>query len=406
MNWTVYYICPAIQIPEKLKDLESYFKPLPPEVQHKKYPLDHLTLADHSKLYLTEFPYWENADLVIIGCDEDRGSKEMSGAGLAPDLIRKSLYNLSVPKMNARIVDLGNLARRDRMVDYYKSLAEVVSELVRKGKVVLILGGSQDITYGQYMGYEKVSPMVEYVHIDSELDVQDSDFGINNHSFNHKIFTHSPNYLFNFTNLGFQSYFVSQSDRKRLKNLYFNAVRLGDIRADIREAEPFLRNANLVSADISAVRSSDAPGASHPGPAGFTAEEMCQLMRYAGLSNRVSSLSLSEAHPRKDFNTQTTLLAGMMAWYFIEGVLNRRADEPDNFADLQKYRVAVHSGAQDLVFYYNNKSDRWWMEVPYVDSLGKENPRVEVLPCSEQDFLQAKEDEIPVKWWLAHHKLK
>ena len=101
------------------------------------------------------------------------------------------------------------------MVEYYDMMAIVVHEILKAGKSLLVLGGTQDITYGIYMGYQKLTSNMEYVSIDSELDVQDSDFGVNNHSWNHKIFLHSPNFLFNYVNLGYQSYFVPISDRKR-----------------------------------------------------------------------------------------------------------------------------------------------------------------------------------------------
>ncbi|MEM7039288.1 MAG: arginase family protein, partial [Bacteroidota bacterium] len=242
--------------------------------------------------------------------------------------------------------------------------------------------------------------------VDSELDVEDSDFGIHNHSYNHKIFLHSPNYLSNFTNLGFQSYFVPLSDKKRLKNLYFHGVRLGELRNNLREAEPYLRNANMVSFDLGAVRSADAPGSTHPSPAGFTTEDICQLARYTGMGNRISSVSFCEVQPMKDFNAQTSLMTGMMMWYLVEGYYNRRIDEPEELDRYTRYHVSLQGGMHTIVFYKNPASGRWWMEVPYGDSVGKENPRTELVPCSEKDYEMARADEIPEKWWLAHYKLK
>lgn len=388
-------------------DIDLLLRPLEHDVVPKRLSFDQSRMVDFTDFHLQgKFPKWEKADVVVLGCPEDRGSKELTGAALAPDQIRRQFYKLAVPKRDLKIADLGNVVKTDTQIHYYDRLAEIVEEVVSAGKLLIILGGSQDIAYGQYKGYRKVTNAVEYVCIDSELDVDDSDFGVNNHTYNHKIFLHSPNYLANFTNLGYQSYFVSLSDKKRLKNLYFKGVRLGEIREDLREAEPYLRNANMVSFDLSAVRSADAPGSSHPSPAGFTSEEIVQLARYAGVSNRVSSVSFCETQPMKDFNGQTSMLVGIMAWYLIEGFYNRRVDEPENLEALTRYNVSLHGGAHEIVFYKNPVSERWWMEVPYGDTLNKRNGRTELIPCSETDYQTAREDEIPEKWWLTHYKLK
>jgi formiminoglutamase len=387
-------------------DIKSLFKPLDPSLIQKRFTLDSQRISDFVVAYTQEWPEWEAADVVIVGCPEDKGSRELSGSALAPDHIRRHLYQLNSPRRELKIADLGNMVKADRMTQYYDRIADVVEEVVKAGKFLILLGGSQDITYGQYRGYQKLSTGVEYVCIDSELDVDDSDFGIHNHSYNHKIFLHSPNYLSNFTNLGYQSHFTSLADRKRLQNLHFHAERLGEIRQDLRESEPYLRNASLVSIDMSAVRSGDAPGSAHPCPAGFTSEEICQLARYAGLSNRVSSVSISEVHPPKDFNGQTTMLAGLVAWYLVEGYYSRRVDEPSDLQRLIKYHVSLQGGAHEIVFFKNPFSERWWMEVPYSDAIGRRNGRTELVPCSQSDYELARTDEIPEKWWMAHHKLK
>ncbi|MBK9448371.1 MAG: formimidoylglutamase [Bacteroidetes bacterium] len=387
-------------------DIESLFRPLEPKLIQKRLTLDDHRLSDFTKFNFGEFPYWQGADIVIVGCPEDRGARGLTGSAMAPDQIRRHLYALAAPKRDLKIVDLGNMVKADRMIQYYDRIADVVEEVVKAGKLLIFLGGSQDIVYGQYKGYQKLTDSVEYVCIDSQLDVEDSDFGIHHASYNHKIFLHSPNYLSNFTNLGYQSYFVPLSQKVRLRNLYFQGLRLGELRTNLREAEPFLRNASMVSFDMSAVRSGDAPGTANPSPAGFTAEEICQLARYTGMSNRVSSVSITEILPMRDFNAQTTLLGSMLVWYLIEGFLSRRIDEPEDLSRLIKYSVSLQGGIQNLVFYKNPLSERWWMEVPYSEGMGRREGRTELVPCSESDYELARQDEIPEKWWLAHYKLK
>lgn len=387
-------------------EIATHFRPLNLDVVKKSLPMEDQVIADYVDAYLEKFPDWRNADIIIVGAGEDKHSREPSGAGMAPDALRSALYRLALPRREVKIADLGNIVKRDTMAAYYDAIADITTEVVKAGKTLILLGGSQDIAYGQYMGYGKLSTSVEYVAIDSRLDIEDSDFGLTNHSFNHKIFVHGPNYLGNFTNLGYQTYFVTRADLKRMKNLFFQAVRVGELKKNINDAEPFLRNADMVSFDMSSVRSSDAPGTTNPSPAGFTTEEACQMARFIGMANRVTSFSLCEHQPRKDHNGQAGLLGGLILWYFIEGVYARKVEEPESLENLKKYRISLHGGVAEIVFVKNPRTGRWWMEVPYADSFGKQNGRFELVPCSERDYETARQDDIPERYWMAHHKLR
>ncbi len=283
----------------------------------------------------------------------------------------------------------------------------MVHELVSAGKTVIILGGSNDVAYGQYMAYEKLKKDVEVVTIDSRLDMDNSDFGINNTTFVHKIFLHSPNYLYHFANLGFQSYFVTDTDRKMLRSLNFESVRLGDLKSDMTLSEPLLRDADMASFDISAVRHSDAPGSNMSSPPGFSAEEICRLARYAGISNKLSSVSFCEVNPIKDLNEQTSHLSAMMVWYFLEGYYNRRNDHPnEDKSNVTRYRTQLQGSVMEIVFYKNQESGRWWMEVPYPPTSEVNKFKRQLVACNELDYKTALEDEIPDKWWLTFYKLK
>ncbi len=69
--------------------------------------------------------------------------------------------------------------------------------------------------------------------------------------------------------------------------MYFDVSRLGHIQSKLEEAEPILRNADILSFDISAIRQSDAPACATTTPNGLYGEEACQVMRYAGMSDKL-----------------------------------------------------------------------------------------------------------------------
>ena len=60
--------------------------------------------------------------------------------------------------------------------------------------------------------------------------------------------------------LGHQQYLVNKKQQEELEEKAFEVIRLGTLRSNLAVAEPFLRDAHLVSMDIAAVKQSDAPG--------------------------------------------------------------------------------------------------------------------------------------------------
>jgi formiminoglutamase len=198
--------------------------------------------------------------------------------------------------------------------------------------------------------------------------------------------------------------------------MYFDVYRLGNIQSNLEEAEPIVRSADILSFDISSIRQSDAPACLNSTPNGLYGEEACQIMRYAGMSDKLSSVGIYELNPDFDNRGQTAHLAAQMLWYFIEGYSNRKSDFPViPGKDYMKYRVAIpqpltssEGSGHELVFYKSLKTDRWWMEVPF-NPKGKGDKskfeRHHLVPCSYEDYLLACSEEMPDRWWQAYQKL-
>lgn len=367
-------------------------------------------LGDKINHHSTSFPDLEQkVDIAIIGVLDDRNAINNPGCALGPDYVREKLYLLNEGAYTTNIVDLGNITRGETVTDTYYALKTVVNELVRKDIVPMVIGGGQDLTYAQYMGYESLEQKVDLLVVDSHFDLEDDGFAetieTTSAAYLNKILLHEPNYLFNYSNMGYQTYFASQDSLRVMEKLYFDVHRLGELTPNMSVAEPIIRNANMVSFDMGAIRSSDAAGNANAKPNGFYGEEACQICRYAGFSDKLTSIGFYEFNPAYDTNGQTAMLLSQMVWYFIDGFYNRKRDFPLNpKSQYLIYKTSLKHEDHEVVFVKSKKSDRWWMQVPYPTG-GSKNERFHLVPCRHEDYKTAASGEMPDLWWRTYQKL-
>jgi arginase family enzyme len=300
------------------------------------------------------------------------------------------------------MADLGDIQRGNTVKDTYFALSKVVSSLVNSNIIPVIVGGSQDLTYANYRAYDKISSMVNIVNIDKSFDLGDSSKPITNGSYLGKIILEKPYNLFNYTVIGFQTYFNSQEEIDLMEKLYFESYRLGDISKSIGLVEPLLRDADIVTLDLNSVKSSEVSLNQKYSPNGFDGREICAVSRYSGISNKVSSFGVFEYNPSND-DQATAMLVAQIIWYFIEGV-NCRVND-DDFTDqsnYQKFTVLVED--EELVFYKSKKTGRWWVEIPFVEYSNTKSQQHPLLACMYEDYETATKGIIPERWYKAYKK--
>ncbi|POY39095.1 arginase [Solitalea longa] len=353
-----------------------------------------------------EFPELDGLNMALIGVEEDRLAVNNSGSAQAPDRVRSFLYKLTEGNFTTNIADLGNIKPGDTVRDTYVAVRIVCEELMKQNIVPIVLGGGQDLTFAQYLAYEGLEQRVDLVVIDNQfdLDATSEQHENSSKSYLNSIILHDPNNLFNYSNIGYQTYFISQDSLSLMDKMYFDTHRLGEINQNIQNAEPIIRNANLISFDVSAIRQSDAPGNGNVSPNGFYGEEACQMCRYAGMSDKLLSIGFYELNPKFDQYGQTAHLVAQMIWCFIEGYYNRKQDYPFNPTDeMTKYRAFLSSSSHEVVFYKSPKTGRWWMQVPFPNNT--KNERFYLVPCSYSDYQMASNGEMPDRWWRTFQKL-
>ncbi len=366
------------------------------------------TLGESIAIYRSEddFPSLEGVDLALLGVKEERGAVDNRGCADGIDHIRKALYPLFNHWPQLNIVDLGNVKIGKEINDTYYAVNQILTELLKNKVVPIIIGAGQDLTYTMYEVYEPMGKLINMASVDPMFDIGNDKEALNSHSYLSHIILHQPNFLFNFTNIGYQSYYVDTENIELMKQLLFDAYRLGNIKQNIELTEPLIRNANLLSFDISAIRAADAPGVKNASPNGFNGEEACRMARYAGLSYKLSSIGFFEYNPHYDINARTANLIAEMIWYFIEGFANRQDDIPTlESNDFRRYNVQIGEGEENVVFLCHKITGKWWMDMSFLQHDDQRYERHHFIPCSKEDYDQAMRNELPDKWWQFYQKL-
>jgi arginase family enzyme len=373
-------------------EITDYFN----QIDISKFKLSNRDLQNKHTLLNIDKAYtradFNNYQLAIIGVPEQRNSPN-KGTAKAPDKIREQLYKLNYSG-KAKIMDLGNLIPGKSVKDTYAAITDITFMLLSDNVIPVILGGSQDLTIAVFEAYSKLNMLVDLVCIDSKFDLGYKKNDFDSESFIGQIILNKGKTLYNLTNLGYQAYYTNKDEQKLFNRLSFDSYRLGFIRGNMEDLEPVMRDADMISIDIRAIKQSDAPAHYMPSPNGFYSEEICQLSRYAGLSDRVSSFGIFDLNPKYDINEITAGLAAQIIWYFIDGINSRQKDYPrPNSKEYTKHIVSFERTDQNIVFYQNNYNKRWWMEVPI-----KKLKKNKLIACTYNDYKIACNQEIPDRW--------
>jgi arginase family enzyme len=342
------------------------------------------------KIHEDELPDIEEASIVIVGCGDQRGAALLHPSGAA-NAVRSEFYSLFYWHHDIRLADIGNVRIGKSVADTHAALKMVVHELINMNKLVVVIGGSHDLTMAQYHAFADDKRSIDVATVDAVIDINiDSPFRSDN--FMMELMTVEPNFMNHYNHIGFQSYFVHPRMLEAMDKLRFDCYRVGKVREYIEEMEPVVRNCSLMSFDISAIAHAFAP-ANAMTPNGLTGEEACALMQFAGMSTKMQTVGIYSYRPEKDVENLTAKQISQMLWYLMDGRSrgNREAliDERDSFNEFHLSFAEVQT-----TFIQSKKTGRWWMQLP----------DRQFIACSYKDYLQASCNEIPERWLRAQER--
>jgi arginase family enzyme len=335
-------------------------------------------------------PDLEGIDIVLVGINEYRGEAYLPKDNSANE-IRKQFYLLHYWHQNVQIADIGNIKTGASLKDSYHALKIVLKELIDLKKTVVIIGGSHDNTLAQYYAYKEIGNLIEATVVDAIIDLK-SDSPSRSENFLMEMLTSEPNMVRHYNHIGFQSYYVHPHMLETIDKLRFDCFRVGNAREKLDEMEPVMRTSDMMSFDISAIKYSDSPASSHS-PNGFTGEDACNLMRYAGMSSQISSVGIYGYKATDDVKNLSAMQISQMLWYFIDGKSKSKYEaDLDELQHFNKFHTAF--AEVDTLFIQSKKTGRWWMQLP----------DKKMIACSYKDYLYASNNEIPERWLRAQER--
>lgn len=324
-----------------------------------------------------ELPVWTNFPVALI-TDEAPGMSEL----------RKSLYSFRAFHPDFNFLDLGTL--RKTKEDFILPLFE---EMFNSGVFPLLVTHDSVLNKSFVQALKKVYGTFHLTALDDrfryapfqqedEIPYWDS-FLSEEHDLPEGAHI-----------IGVQSHLVPASGFHFCEENGISLHRLGQARLNLQELEPSIRHADIGILEMSSLKITDFPSQVPQSPSGFFLEEICQLLRYAGMSDTLKGLSISGFYLGDEIHRDAQALAQII-WYFLDGLSNKKGDFPVNFEGMVEYLIDLKENDKVLTFWKSSRSGRWWVQVEKSvkdHSSGAVNLRL--IPVSYQDYLDACEGEL------------
>ena len=350
--------------------LENWLRSLSGELITLRDQLPEESFGKRIRLFGEDTEEITEGSLVLLGIQEPAGEE-----------VRKELFALAPPPEGVDIIDLGNVRRDDPGF-----MIPLLQELFESKVCTLLLSSRPKYLQAQFQAQRNLQRPVSVSVIDERIASRNS-------GYLEELLQKPHPDLFHLSLLGFQSHLSAPSEIRTLEERHFEVLRLGALRSDITQAEPYLRDADLIGFQLSAMRQSEAPGVSRATPSGLYSEDACQIARYAGMSDKLRAFGIFGYRPDLDRRRQTAQLCAHLVWYFSEGFANRKQDFPLSTDGLVEYIVDFKTMDLHLTFWKSARSGRWWLQVP--EAPPQDMKRHWLIPCSYTDYTQACNGELP-----------
>ena len=206
-----------------------------------------------------------------------------------------------------------------------------------------------------------------------------------------------------FAHIAYQGYRYDNDILKMLRSKNFEEMRLGELRKDLASAEPLLRSKENIFIDLQSVRFGDLPDNSALSPNGLYAEEICQIARHIGMTQKLRGVFIYGYSPKSKTITPSYKLLAEIIWHIDEALASNIRENPENSEKDDSFMrkiVSMGDDGQEIVFITSSLSGRWWLEIPEIKTSKNQH-----VACSYADYLSACSGEIPLRWLYFFQKI-
>lgn len=292
---------------------------------------------------LSEDRDYARATHVLIGCPQHEGVQRnngRSGAAEAPNKIREQLYKLQVePSSLIKLFDAGNIltdyyegsneltlseieGEKDALDRIHDSLTKTVSEFLKDGKKVIVLGGGNDISYADIRALAETERSISAVNIDAHLDMRNAEKMTSGTPYRKAIEEGylSPNHFYEFgiRRESNATHYLESAEALGV-HIYFlpDLISTGVVSSfqqilDDIDDRPF-----FLGLDMDSIQASDAPGVSASSPIGLSGREVMQCLHHAKQKENLRLFEITEVNPRYDVDNRTVKLAAQLVYEFL-----------------------------------------------------------------------------------------
>lgn len=275
-------------------------------------------------LYLSKSPLIispsEDTDpaAIIYGIPFDSTHSYKPGTRFGPDAIRDAFNNIEIfhPQFqidlaSVNIQDLGNIHHTVNVEEMTQMVNKLTGELIKKDKLLVILGGEHSLTYGTYTAFPKDTG---YIVFDAHFDLRSEYAGVR---LSHAAYLRrvvEKNGAENIIHVGARSYVGEE-----LAFLKENKIKT-ITEKDIRDGKgPKLVNDHLstfnktyVSVDLDVLDPAFAPGVGNPEAVGITSRELFDMI-YAMEGHKIACLDVVELNPTYDTGATASIAAKLVS---------------------------------------------------------------------------------------------
>jgi agmatinase len=278
----------------------------------------------YTDLYLTQSPLIINPDdksdpvANIFGVPFDSTHSYKPGCRFGPDVIRDAFNNIEIFHPNLQvdletsdIKDFGNMQHTVVATEMLNMVEKITSELRKKNKPIIVLGGEHLLTLGSYMSFPK---QTGYVVFDAHYDLRDE---YANTKLSHAAYLRrivEKRGADNIIHVGARSFVKEELEfltKNKINSISDKEIRLGNAARLLKDAVSSFDEL-YVSIDLDVVDPAFAPGVGNPEAVGITSRELYDMI-ISLEDKKIIGTDVVELNPSFDNGSTASLAAKIIS---------------------------------------------------------------------------------------------